>query len=73
MSLEVYPKIRKRSRTVSPDAEKKYTFNRETPVLISSILCFYSRNILPKYHLCLKINRIISIQVCCLIINNKLS
>jgi hypothetical protein len=44
-------------------AEKKYTFNLETPVfeLGFSILYFHSRNILPKYHLCLKINRI-SIQ-----------
>jgi hypothetical protein len=28
------------------------------------VIYFYSRNILPKYHLFLKINRIISIQVC---------
>jgi hypothetical protein len=28
-------------------------------VLVSSILYFYSRNILPKYQSCLKINRII--------------
>jgi hypothetical protein len=36
-------------------------------ILVSSFLYFYSKNILPKYHFCLKINRIISIQACCLI------
>jgi hypothetical protein len=45
--------------------------NRETPVseitFILKKLVFIIRNILPKYHLCLKINRIISIQTSCLI------
>jgi hypothetical protein len=84
MSLEVYLKTPKRARTVSGDSlvilrRKKYTFNRENPV--SELLNFYSRNILPKYYLCLKINRIISIQACLIslvlrtreTINNNLS
>jgi hypothetical protein len=74
MSLEVYSKTRKRARTVSRGsschfAQKKS--NRETPVSeIAFILkkwVFIIRNILPKYHLCLKINRIISTQTSCLI------
>jgi hypothetical protein len=45
--------------------------NRETPVseiaFIFKKWVFIIRNILPKYHLCLKIKRIISIQTSCLI------
>jgi hypothetical protein len=37
------------------------------------ILHFYSRNILPEYHLCLKINQIISIQALVLRTRHKLS
>jgi hypothetical protein len=45
-------------------------------ILVSSVQYFYLRNILPKYHLCFKINRIIFTQLVLRIrgiINNKLS
>jgi hypothetical protein len=59
------PKNTKKSKNIiwrefmSFCAVKKSTFDRETPILVSSILYFYSRNILPKYQLYLKINRTI--------------
>jgi hypothetical protein len=73
MSLEMYPKTRKRAKTVSGDslchfaAKKVHLIERLQCWFQIHNLYFYSRNILPENHLCLKINQIISIQASCLI------